>query len=108
MIDLNKKYTTRDGHEVKLFAVLDRGVFGAIKDKNWVSHEWDMVGNSDLEDDGDNLVEVEEKTEKVTMFGPVYRSLVSDQLVCTGIWTTDIDAIDSKYYIKQTFEIKET
>lgn len=48
MIDKNKEYTTRDGHEVRLYAtdgVYPYPVHGAVKNKNgWDAYLWNEKG----------------------------------------------------------------
>lgn len=47
MIDINKKYRTRDGHEIRIYA-MDGGlapVHGAIKvSGGWLQHSWHLDG----------------------------------------------------------------
>jgi hypothetical protein len=58
MIDLNTKYTTKDGKEVKLFTILDNKIFGAIKyDNEWFEFRWHKNGKNMFNSEFD-LVEV--------------------------------------------------
>ncbi len=67
MIDINKKYQTRDGREVKIYAIYDvRGdycVHGAVLAKNgWSSASWTSEGDYWGGDKNDlDLIEVKEK-----------------------------------------------
>ena len=64
MIDINKKYRTRSGHEVRIYAI-DGGrnkniVHGAMNDKGWLSVTWTAEGKYlkfDMDSEND-LVEV--------------------------------------------------
>lgn len=44
MIDLNKKYRTRCGYEVKLFEQIDNKIFGAFKTDVWNICTWSLDG----------------------------------------------------------------
>jgi len=63
MIDINKKYSTRDGREVRIYAT-DGGVYwpihGAIQlsCSGWVTVSWDKHGNSCNSFHRDDLIEV--------------------------------------------------
>ena len=69
MIDINKKYTTRDGREVVIYVVYsdqEFGVHGAIKihDGHYAINEWTHAGSYDgtgFPSDCD-LIEVQEMT----------------------------------------------
>jgi hypothetical protein len=70
MIDLNKKYKTKTSRLVKLFAIIDHKVFGAIYDSDGILHsaewdlfgkhkaEWDLFGNHNYNNASLDLVEV--------------------------------------------------
>jgi len=64
MIDLSKKWKTRLGHEVELFAKKDNVIYGILKVNNkWVSDTWFNDGryhDSPFEHELD-LIEVKEK-----------------------------------------------
>lgn len=68
MIDINKKYKTHDGHEVRIYA-LDGGgywpVHGAMKSDNglgWLSATWERNGQHHVE--GYSLVEVKPRIKR--------------------------------------------
>jgi len=68
MIDINKKYRTRDGREVRIYAVdgdEPRPVHGAIKSPTgWVVSHWPQDGvQSDFEG-SNNLVEVKPRIQR--------------------------------------------
>jgi len=47
MIDLNKEYATRDGLKVKLLAIFENNIFGAIEtDSEWWEAKWDLNGKN--------------------------------------------------------------
>jgi len=77
MIDINKKYRTRDGKEVRIYAV-DGGrnkniVHGAMNDKGWLSVTWTAEGKYlkfDMDSEND-LVEVKPRI-KQKMWVNVY------------------------------------
>ena len=58
MIDLNKKYATRDGLKVKLLAIFENSIFGAIEtDGEWWEAKWDLDGKNNCSSEF-SLVEV--------------------------------------------------
>ena len=58
MIDLNKEYATRDGLKVKLLAIFENNIFGAIQgDSEWWEGKWDLDGKNNCSPEF-NLVEV--------------------------------------------------
>jgi hypothetical protein len=58
MIDLNKKYATRDGLKVKLLAIFENNIFGAIEtDGEWWEGKWDLDGKNNCSSEF-SLVEV--------------------------------------------------
>jgi hypothetical protein len=66
MIEMNKKYKTRDGQEVRILMVNGGGeypVIGARKDGEfWEEASWSMEGNFYTnEEDGRDLLEVQEE-----------------------------------------------
>jgi hypothetical protein len=79
MIDLSKKWKTRLGHEVELFAKKDNVIYGILKVNNkWVSDTWFNDGryqDSPFEHELD-LIEVKEK-KTLTGFLNIYRSHTS-------------------------------
>jgi len=48
MIDINKQYRTRDGHEVRIYATDGRGIYpvhGAVKvEDGWIPYTWQEIG----------------------------------------------------------------
>lgn len=76
MIDINKKYRTRDGREVRIYAIdgLDtRSVHGAMYTiGGWISYTWRKDGSyfSDM-DYADDLIEVKPRI-KQTVWVNVY------------------------------------
>jgi len=84
MIDINKKYRTRDGREVRIYAVdgdEPRPVHGAIKSPTgWVVSHWPQDGvQSDFEG-SNNLVEVKPRIKR-TLWVCVY----PDELTWLGV-----------------------
>ena len=78
MIDIDKKYRTRDGREVRIYAVDGRGEFqihGAIKtDVGWGCSEWKLNGQSYANRSGPNdLIEVRPR-HKRTVWVTVWRN----------------------------------
>jgi len=77
MIDINKKYRTRDGKEVRIYAV-DGGrnkniVHGAMNDKGWLSVTWTAEGKYlkfDMDSEND-LIEVKPRI-KETVWINIY------------------------------------
>jgi len=70
MIDINKKYRTRDGREVRIYA-LDGGgalpVHGACRDDEtgvWVLSRWKENGSISLSDFPSDLVEVKPRIQR--------------------------------------------
>ena len=68
MIDINKKYRTRDGREVRIYA-LDGGgnypVHGAFKsDTGWVVRHWPQDGIQSIFGGSDDLVEVKPRIKR--------------------------------------------
>jgi len=58
MIDLNKKYATRDGLKVKLLAIFENNIFGAIEtDGEWWEAKWNLDGKNNCSSEF-SLVEV--------------------------------------------------
>lgn len=61
MIDLNKKYTTKNGYPVFLYDIVGNKVFGRLfRDEQWYSSEWSLQDGEDLYYGGSSLVEVPE------------------------------------------------
>ena len=84
MIDINKKYRTRDGREVRIYAVdgdEPRPVHGAIKSPTgWVVSHWPQDGvQSDFEG-SNNLIEVKPRIKR-TLWVCVY----PDELTWLGV-----------------------
>ena len=80
MIDINKKYRTRDGREVRIYATDGCGEFqihGAIKtDIGWSCSEWKLNGQSYVNRSGPNdLIEVRPRIQR-TVWLNVYPSMV--------------------------------
>ena len=68
MIDINKKYRTRDGREVRIYA-LDGGgnypVHGAFKSHTgWVVRHWPQDGIQSVFGGSDDLVEVKPRIQR--------------------------------------------
>ena len=58
MIDLNKKYATRDGLKVKLLAIFQNNIFGAMQnDGEWWEGKWELDGKNNCSPEF-NLVQV--------------------------------------------------
>jgi len=89
MIDINKKYRTRDGREVRIYATDgtdDQGIHGAVKDGNgWTIAAWygDGVHARSNRNGARDLIEVRPR-HKRTVWANVYEAY-------TSIW-------DSKEY----------
>lgn len=51
MIDINKKYRTRDGREVRIYATdgHEYPIHGAVMDRGWCVHYWDADGRGQLQ-----------------------------------------------------------
>ena len=80
MIDINKKYTTRDGREVVIYAVypdITWGVHGAIKnsDSTYAMEDWTHAGiyamNGPTTDC--DLIEVQEPPKEIEVWVNVYK-----------------------------------
>ena len=95
MIDINKKYRTRDGREVRIYATDGAGirpVHGAIKtDEGWVREDWSsdggFGGNMRFSDD---LIEVRPR-HKRTVWLNVYGSGVVPE-ACSSKERADLAA----------------
>jgi hypothetical protein len=104
MIDLNKKYATRDGLKVKLLAIFENNIFGAIQgDSEWWEGKWDLDGKNNCSPEF-NLVEV---FKPKSVWVNVYRDI--DGIMLGVEYKTEeiaINAIDNENgdYIK-TIEI---
>jgi hypothetical protein len=93
MIDLSKKWKTRLGHEVELFAKKDNVIYGILKVNNkWVSDNWFNDGSyhdSPFFEHELDLIEVKEK-KTVTSWVNIYKNgIVSFQneneaIICAG------------------------
>ena len=77
MIDINKKYRTRDGREVRIYAIDGHESFpvhGAIKmDGQWRVSTWNSSGNGITSSKGDRLTEVpprHKQTVWLNVYGP--------------------------------------
>ena len=68
MIDPRKTYRTRDGREVRIYAVDGSGsvpVHGAIKNTyGWEPYQWIKDGRSYLKDGPDDLIEVKPRVKR--------------------------------------------
>jgi hypothetical protein len=68
MIDPNKKYRTRDGREVRIYAVDGSGsvpVHGAIKNTyGWEPYQWIKDGRSYLKNGPEDLIEVKPRIQR--------------------------------------------
>jgi hypothetical protein len=68
MIELGKQYKTRDGREVRIYAVDGSGsvpVHGAIKNTyGWDPYQWIKDGRSYLKDGPEDLVEVKPRIQR--------------------------------------------
>jgi hypothetical protein len=51
MIDIIKKYRTRDGREVRIYATdgHEYPIHGAVMDRGWCVHYWDADGRGQLQ-----------------------------------------------------------
>ena len=79
MIDINKKYTTRDGREVVIYAVYDKGkhpVHGAILEENtWICYSWTIDGKaSPIVTSYFDLIEVQEPPDEFVGWLTFYQS----------------------------------
>jgi hypothetical protein len=80
-IDINKKYKTKNGHEVRLYAIdgaEPHSVHGAyFKDGNWYSNTWRANGKIyDIAEQLDfNLIEVKQRIQR-TVWANIYRSSI--------------------------------
>ncbi len=68
MIELGKQYKTRDGREVRIYAVDGSGslpVHGAIKNTyGWEPYQWIKDGRSYLKDGPEDLIEVKPRIQR--------------------------------------------
>jgi hypothetical protein len=68
MIELGKHYKTRDGREVRIYAVDGSGsvpVHGAIKNTyGWEPYQWIKDGRSYLKDGPEDLIEVKPRIQR--------------------------------------------
>ena len=68
MIDINKKYRTRDGHEVRIYAVdggEPRPVHGAVKSQaGWVVSHWPKDGIQSIFEGSNDLIEVKPRIQR--------------------------------------------
>ena len=97
MIDINKKYRTRNGREVRIYATdhtsSEFTVGGAVREENgWAVHSWTadgryFIGPSLLNDD---LVEVKPRIQRT-----VWLNVYLDYAVCQGSREDADDACDS-------------
>ena len=82
MIDINKKYTTRDGREVTIYATGGLGnynVHGAVKEINgeWKVNSWTNTGANDISYEcKDDLIKVWEPQDKEPIWCWVYEDEV--------------------------------
>ena len=105
MIDLNTKYTTKDGKEVKLFTILGNKIFGAIKyDNEWFEFRWHKNGKNMFNSEFDLVEVIKIKSIWINVY---------DELGCIsigGAYLTEAEALlhinklDKDRYIK-TVEI---
>jgi len=78
-ISMDKKYKTRDGHEVKIYSVEGNAnghIHGAIllKSGEWELHSWRKEGRIWLTGDSSlDLIEAKERLEKIERWANVYR-----------------------------------
>jgi hypothetical protein len=83
MIDPNKKYTTRDGREVVIYAVYDKGdypVHGAVLyGEVWRMRTWLLNGNydSDCTNSTSDLIEVQEPPKEIEVWVNIYNGNVT-------------------------------
>ena len=82
MIDINKKYRTRGGREVRIYAVdgdEPRPVHGAVKSQTgWIVSHWPKDGIQSSYEGSNDLIEVKPRIQR-TMWVNVY-----PKLSCTG------------------------
>jgi hypothetical protein len=92
MIDPKKQYRTRDGREVRIYAVDGGGslpVHGAIKNTyGWEPYQWIKDGRSYLKDGPEDLIEVRPRIQREVWVN-VYPDNTSDAVGATA------------YYMKQ-------
>ena len=82
MIDINKKYRTRDGREVRIYATDGAGirpVHGAIKtDEGWVREDWSsdggFGGNMRFSDD---LIEVRPRHKRTVWLSVFHHNVMA-------------------------------
>ena len=99
-IDINKKYKTRDGRDVIIYAVYDKGsypIHGAIKlSEGWMGSMWTKEGvYCEETQDPFDLVEVEEEVE-YDFWVNVYedgRAIQHTTKADANLWTDDDDRI---------------
>jgi hypothetical protein len=107
MIDINKKYTTRDGREVVIYAVYDDEVQGAYKKVNnrWEVTWWLLDGrftDSDIKNPND-LIEVQEVTiwANIVKNGDVYVYPNHAEAIKWGNHWTKINSEDTPIALKR-------
>jgi hypothetical protein len=71
MIDINKKYRTRDGREVRIYATDGRGIYpvhGAVKvEDGWIPYTWQEIGVEGVNNARD-LIEVRPRHKRTVWF----------------------------------------
>jgi hypothetical protein len=86
MIDPKKLYRTRDGREVRIYAVDGSGavpVHGAIKNTyGWEPYQWIKDGRSYLKDGPEDLIEVRPRIQREVWVN-VYPNGINDELYFT-------------------------
>ena len=80
MIDINKKYVTRDGREVRIYATdggLPHTIHGAVQRLlgEWIAHSWYPSGKSGYTESAFGLIEVKPR-HKRTVWLNVYKDIV--------------------------------
>ena len=98
MIDINKKYQTRDGREVRIYAT-DGGsrnpVHGSIKEEDgWILQVWPKSGRYD--DDEDYRIDLIEVRPRHTL--PLWLNIYSDGVVRHWATKKEADAMADGVY----------
>ena len=84
MIDINKKYRTRDGREVRIYATDGGGrnpVHGSIKEEDgWIFHVWPKNGRYFENDDEDyriDLIEVRPRHKRTVWLSMFHHNVMA-------------------------------
>ena len=94
MIDLNKEYATRDGLKVKLLAIFENNIFGAIEtDGEWWEAKWNLDGKNNCSSEF-SLVEVKPIVEHSAWIN-IYKSGIS-LYTFADRHSADLDALEDR------------